>query len=97
MSILVFPLHKLFAKGFWLLYQTYSIQQVVKLEKNNVKPGLHMNGMRSHAHALTHAISLIRCAIIIRHGFKYFTYYYVKIYKVVQLSHAKKLSFDFMA
>ena len=34
--------------------------------------GLHMNGVRSHAP--THAINLIRRAIIARHGFKYFTY-----------------------
>ena len=33
-----------------------------------------MNGVRSHAHAPTHAINLIRRAIIARHGFKYFTY-----------------------
>ena len=36
--------------------------------------GLHMNGVRSHAHAPAHAINLIRRAIIARHGFKYFTY-----------------------
>ena len=37
--------------------------------------GFHMNGVRSHAHAPTHAINLIRrTAIIARHGFKYFTY-----------------------
>ena len=36
--------------------------------------GLHMNGVRSHAHAPTHAINLIRRAIIAHHGFKYFTY-----------------------
>ena len=42
--------------------------------KFEVKAGLHMNGVRSHAHAPTHAINLIRRAIIARHGFKYFTY-----------------------
>ena len=36
--------------------------------------GLHMNGVRSHAHAPIHAINLIRRAIIAHYGFKYFTY-----------------------
>ena len=36
--------------------------------------GLPRNGVRSHAHAPTHAINLIWRAIIARHSFKYFTY-----------------------
>ena len=50
------------------------MQEEKDLVSVEVLAGLHMKGVRSYAHAPTHAINLIRRAIIAHHGFKYFTY-----------------------